>query len=81
MNSWFRYNVVRVWQQPVDDLVAAGLPILPLAPMSNVEADKLPAVLLTISPRTNRRNDASPSEDVAEMPPSFFTVATNAATV
>jgi len=50
-NSWFGYNLVRVWQQPVADLLAAGLPILPLAPVSDVELEEVPGVLLTISRR------------------------------
>ncbi len=50
-NSWFRYNVVRVWQQPVADLLAAGLPILPLAPVADVALEQVPAVLLAISRR------------------------------
>jgi hypothetical protein len=36
---WFRYNVVRIWQQPVEEILAAGLPVLPLAPVSNVSVE------------------------------------------
>jgi hypothetical protein len=34
--DWFRYNLVRIWEQPVEDVLAAGLPVLPLAPVANV---------------------------------------------
>jgi hypothetical protein len=47
----FRYNVVRVWEQPVEEILAAGLPVLPLAPVSNVAADRVPGVLLAMSER------------------------------
>ncbi|MFI5455257.1 MAG: hypothetical protein ACHRXM_07370 [Isosphaerales bacterium] len=59
-NSWFGYNVVRVWKQPVKDLLAAGLPILPLAPVSDVELEQVPGVLLTISRRFV--NDTTPDQ-------------------
>jgi predicted transposase YdaD len=49
--DWFRYDVVRVWQQPVDEVLAAGLPVLPLAPVSAVAAERLPEVLVAISER------------------------------
>ena len=28
--DWFRYNVVRVWERPVEEILAEGLPVLPL---------------------------------------------------
>ncbi len=28
--NWFRYNVVRIWHQPVQEVLSAGLPVLPL---------------------------------------------------
>jgi hypothetical protein len=37
--DWFRYHVVRVWQQPVDLLLASGLTVLPLAPVSDVKIE------------------------------------------
>ena len=27
--DWFRYNVVRIWERPVEEILAAGLPVLP----------------------------------------------------
>jgi hypothetical protein len=58
--NWFRYNVVRVWQQPIDEILTAGMPILPLAPISNVDRDALPGVLLAISERLIR--ETSPDQ-------------------
>ena len=52
--DWFRYDVVRVWQQPVDLLLASGLTVLPLAPVSDVNEEKLPDVLIAISDRLER---------------------------
>jgi hypothetical protein len=46
--------VVRIWQQPVEEVLASGLPILPLAPVANVEPDQVPRVLLAISERLVR---------------------------
>ena len=50
-NLWFRYDVVRVWLQPPEKLLTAGLPVLPLAPVSNVAAEQVPSVLLAMSDR------------------------------
>jgi hypothetical protein len=47
----FRYHVVRVWQQPVDLLLASGLTVLPLAPVSDVKEEQVPEVLMAISDR------------------------------
>jgi predicted transposase YdaD len=48
---WFRYNVVRIWEQPVADALASGLPVLPLAPVADVEPEQVPGVLVAISER------------------------------
>ena len=50
----FRYNIVRVWERPVDEILAAGLPVLPLAPVSNVAKEELAPVLVAISERLIR---------------------------
>jgi predicted transposase YdaD len=62
--DWFRYDVVRVWQQPVDLLLASGLTVLPLAPVSDVKEENVPEVLMAISDRLKR--EASP-EDAATL--------------
>jgi predicted transposase YdaD len=46
--------VVRVWEQPVDRLLASGLTILPLAPVSNVKEEQIPEVLLAMSARLKK---------------------------
>ena len=48
-NVWFRYDVVRVWELPPDRFLKAGLPLLPLAPVSNVTPEQLPAVLTAVA--------------------------------
>jgi len=58
--DWFRYDVVRVWKQPVDLLLASGLTVLPLAPVSDVTEEKLPGVLKAIADRLAR--ETSPEE-------------------
>jgi predicted transposase YdaD len=52
--------VVRIWQQPVEEVLASGLPVLPLAPVANVEPDQVPKVLLAISERLVR--ETSPEQ-------------------
>jgi predicted transposase YdaD len=56
----FRYDVVRVWEQPVERFLQAGLPVLPLAPVSNVGLDRLPEVLTAIAQRLRR--EATPEQ-------------------
>ena len=56
--SPFRYNLVRIWEQPVEEVLAAGLPVLPLAPVANVEPEKVPEVLMAISERLVRETNA-----------------------
>ena len=38
----FRYNVVRVWELPVEDVLAGGLATLPLAPIADVPPPRSP---------------------------------------
>ena len=49
--NWFRYNVVRIWHQPVQEVLSAGLPVLPLAPVADVQPDQVGGVLAAISER------------------------------
>ena len=55
---WFRYKVIRVWELPPERLLAAGLPVLPLAPVSQVSSEQLPGVLRAVAERL--RNEAAP---------------------
>ncbi len=47
----FQYDVLRIWQQPVEAILAAGLPVLPLAPVARVEPEQVRDVLEVISQR------------------------------
>jgi hypothetical protein len=60
--DWFRYDVLRIWEQPVEAIFAAGVPVLPLAPVANVEPGKVPEVLMAISERFVR--ETSPEQAV-----------------
>jgi predicted transposase YdaD len=57
-NVWFRYDVVRLWELPPERLLQAGLPLLPLAPVSDVTSQRLPAVLTAVAERL--RDEAEP---------------------
>jgi predicted transposase YdaD len=57
-NLWFCYDVVRAWQEQPERLLKAGLPILPLAPVSNVTSAQLPEVLSAVAARL--RDEARP---------------------
>ena len=58
--DWFRYDVLRVWEQPVERVLAAGLAVLPLAPVAKVEREKVPEILVAISDRLER--DTNPDQ-------------------
>jgi predicted transposase YdaD len=58
ISFWFR--VVRLWERPVDELLSGGIGILPLAPLADVERDRLPAVIRRIDERF--AEEASPSD-------------------
>jgi len=57
-NLWFRYDVIRVWLEAPERLLTAGLPLLPLAPVSNVAQEHLADVLTAVAQRL--RDEASP---------------------
>lgn len=56
----FEYDVLRLWQVPVEKLLAGGVGILPLAPLANDAVARLPDVLRTIDQRLQR--EAQPDE-------------------
>jgi predicted transposase YdaD len=60
----FRYNIVRVWEQPIAEILAAGLAVLPLAPVAAVEPEQVPGVLMAISERFVRETS---SEEAATL--------------
>ena len=49
----FTYRVVRVWQRPVEEILAGGLGALPLAPLSDVAESELPNVIARMKERIN----------------------------
>jgi predicted transposase YdaD len=57
-NLRFRYEVVRIWELPPQRVLAAGLPVLPLAPVSAVPEGRLPGVLMAVAERL--RDEATP---------------------
>jgi predicted transposase YdaD len=56
----FRYRIVRVWQKPVEEVLAGGLGALPLAPLTQVAEERLPGVIRRMEERI--RQEASPGE-------------------
>jgi predicted transposase YdaD len=54
----FRYRVIRVWQLPVEPLLAGGLGTLPLAPISDVSQSQLPGVIRRMKVRLRRERRA-----------------------
>lgn len=59
----FRYAVVRVWQQSVNEVLDGGLATLPLAPLAAGAEDSLPMVMRRIDERVAR--EATP--DIAAL--------------
>jgi hypothetical protein len=57
-NLWFRYDVVRVRLEPPERWLTAGLPLLPLAPVSDVAPERLPDILTAVAERL--RDEAGP---------------------
>lgn len=51
----FRYQVVRVWQQPPEPLLTGGLGLLALAPISAVTEAELPGIIERMGRRLGRR--------------------------
>lgn len=56
----FRYNVLRVWELPAEQLLAGDLATLPLAPIARATEEEIPAILRRIDERIG--NEASPGE-------------------
>jgi predicted transposase YdaD len=55
----FRYRVVRVWQQPVELLVAGELATLPLAPLASGADEALSEIVRRMDERLRRETTAS----------------------
>jgi predicted transposase YdaD len=54
----FRYHVVRVWQEPLQKLLEGGLGLLPLAPLTDAAAPKLPDVIHRMEERLDKEAGA-----------------------
>ena len=61
----FQYNVVRVWQLNVDELLTGDLGTLPLAPISAVRPADIPRVIQTMQARID--SEASNDAEAAEL--------------
>jgi Domain of unknown function (DUF4351) len=53
----FRYNVLRVWERPVDEILAGNIATLPLAPIARVSSAELPAVIKRMAQRFKTKAD------------------------
>ena len=60
----FHYQVIRVWEIPVAEVLAGGLGVLPLAPISDVAQSELPDVIARMKARIDA--EAAP-QDAAEL--------------
>ncbi|MBV8486996.1 MAG: DUF4351 domain-containing protein [Planctomycetaceae bacterium] len=58
----FRYNVVRAWERPAEEILKGGLGTLPLAPLGKVHEDDLPAVIRSIRQRLDREATRSQAQ-------------------
>jgi predicted transposase YdaD len=54
----FRYQVVRIWQHAVEEILAGGLGTLPLAPLSRGAAEDLPGVFQQLARRLDKEATA-----------------------
>jgi len=59
-----RYRVLRVWQVPVDQLLAGGLGTLPLAPVSDVAEARVPEIIRRMKDRLSRERRRKLAEDL-----------------
>lgn len=57
----FKYRAFRLWQQPVESILAGGIGTLPLAPLAQVKGPQLPGVIRRMEERVTK--EATPSEE------------------
>jgi predicted transposase YdaD len=57
-HAFLRYQVLRVWQLPAEDLLRGGLGTLPLAPISDVPREDLPRVVRRMRQRLRQEQRA-----------------------
>lgn len=61
----FRYNVVRVWQLDVEQILSGGLSLLPFAPIARVTEAELPRVIQAMDRRIE--SEATNGTEAAEL--------------
>ena len=49
----YDYQVVRLWKEPVDSFLNAGVELVPLAPLADVEEQQLPELVRKMADRIN----------------------------
>ena len=54
----FTYRLVKVWETPVEELLAGGLALLPLAPIADVTKAQLPSIVRRMEYRIDREAEA-----------------------
>jgi predicted transposase YdaD len=64
----FQYEVVRLWEQPLEPLLTGGLATLPLAPLTDDAAGKLPETMA----RLHDRLQGAPKEQAEEIRAATF---------
>lgn len=57
----FAYQVLRIWQKPVAEVLEGGIGMLPLAPLAEVAQPELPAVIQRMKERLSA--ETAPSEE------------------
>ncbi len=60
----FRYNVARVWERPVDEILAGDFATLPLAPIADVSSTELPVVIKRMGERFDTEADPRETADL-----------------
>jgi predicted transposase YdaD len=60
----FRYDVIRLWELAPDRLLQGSISLLPLVPLTNVEPEQLPEVLLEMKDRITRESDEERSKEI-----------------
>ncbi len=58
----FRYRIIRVWELPLDELLRGDLAALPLAPLTDEAADRLPDVIRSMESRIQQEATASEAD-------------------
>jgi predicted transposase YdaD len=60
----FAYQVIRIWQLPVETLLSGGLGTLPLAPISAVTQAEVPAIIERMKERLRGRREQALAKDL-----------------